>query len=524
MFRRAYLSLLVAVFVFAAVVWLDRKASADVPNGQAILVVSPTSMQSAPGPIIQASTQPVTITVTFSTTAPTPSDPEATVTSTGYTLTATVLCKGSLSGSYASPSADSGISLTLSPGNGPALSVTGSGSDATFTISGVFPVGAYYDISLSGTATFTDSDGNNYSVPASGDAYVTAVKVDIVWNGVDTLLDTDGNNMATGSIITNKSCYIATGVECRFTGSVSPSDLAKSNPQWTMTGTKTIDFAVSADLSTGSPTSYPGSDLTQYTTDKFFWSDNSAGNKTVQFSVTVNGSALFATSYFTYELPTSINLLGPPVQGLPNTNMFPFAFSNLMLQFVNTVHNMGVWLNPTWTAPAHWTPAQHPGQSEAEQFVQLLSDTCQFHHPASNGNADYWVILKPGSGLDTEYPYGNNAAPLPIWSDNPSEPYDGDNSRDPSFPDDDDKVSWACSFNTYWAYKPAAADAQFVPLYSIQWHVRGTMSLIAGQNPLLDASWNPVIAPAAAFDDNGNVADWYQWSQLAGNVEMPVKE
>ena len=156
--------------------------------------------------------------------------------------------------------------------------------------------------------------------------------------------------------------------------------------------------------------------------------------------------------------------------------------------------------------------------------MQLLADTCQFHHPASAGNADYWTELEPSSGLDTWYPYPNNDVVPPIWSDDPSESVHGDNLRDPTIPADDDKLSWACSFTTYWAYAPASADADFVPLYDIHWHVGGTMSLIAGHDPALDASWNAIIAPVGTFDDNGTVAGLYQWTHLACNTEMPVKE
>ena len=68
-----------------------------------------------------------------------------------------------------------------------------------------------------------------------------------------TLSGTNGHSYAPGASLTDKTCYMAPGVRCQFTGSVSPSDLSASSPQWTISGTKTTRFAVADDQSTGSP-------------------------------------------------------------------------------------------------------------------------------------------------------------------------------------------------------------------------------------------------------------------------------
>jgi len=508
MFRRAYLSLLVAVFVFAAVVWLDRKASADVPNGQAILVVSPTSMQSAPGPIIQASTQPVTITVTFSTTAPTPSDPEATVTSTGYTLTATVLCKGSLSGSYASPSADSGISLTLSPGNGPALSVTGSGSDATFTISGVFPVGAYYDISLSGTATFTDSDGNNYSVPASGNAYLIAANADILWAG-SSPAPTDGTpgaTIANGSSIKNQNIYAIIGGDVGLTGIFSPSDLPNVTQSWSIPGAngsasgsaEAIDpshpWAPTLRSSQAPP---PLSTSPFESTIHFFWTMPSNPGATeqeqVKYSVSYGGNTITAGATIGLECPsfnisqacdtTHLDNSFPPC---PPPFIHTGFWDGTSKQTVSGVQyfitkwgviNTGTWGEKTshfstLDAGAQWT-----------QTIPSLSDRYRFEPFIGRS---YWAHDIPTTdALDTSVAY----SPVQyVLNSDPAAPgtfvglqmFDSPGTAlsvmsPPNAPDAlSDDVRVTITFSSYLLFEPSAVFGNLVPVGMVSWKYGGS--------------------------------------------------
>jgi len=186
------------------------------------------------GGLMQATTQPVTVGgVTIGcTTQPTSANPEATLTCT-YTCSASLQYRSLKSGSWgACPDSRATVNVLPPPASQPSNS-------PNFTITGVFPVGGYYQIAVTGNLTYT-GDGNTYTDPGPTVVkyeYVTAVSVGIVWNGDPTdLLSATGAGIGSGTDITGQTVKTVVGAQVPLATAILPSDLIVSDTNWTIPG------------------------------------------------------------------------------------------------------------------------------------------------------------------------------------------------------------------------------------------------------------------------------------------------
>jgi hypothetical protein len=195
--------------------WLTAKAQVSPGGGDGdqdqwppTVSLSPNSnaSQQSVGPFTQPSTQPITLGSATINASTEPSDEEATMGNGSYSCSAQLYYGSSKADNYGDP-VPSGATAVVLPTTQPT-------SSATFTITGTFPAPGYYKVAVSGSASFTDSDGNNYSASSSQPAclYCVAITASISPSVIKTGLTKDNS----------------ISINTPFSVAVSPSDQQNS--------------------------------------------------------------------------------------------------------------------------------------------------------------------------------------------------------------------------------------------------------------------------------------------------------
>ncbi len=210
---------------------------------------------------------------------------------------------------------------------------------------------------------------------------------------------------------------------------------------------------------------------------KFFWTG--AGVYTVMLSVTDNGVQLGKETITFNVAEPKVTLTGTPTNDTPpllvgtnsrNDHALAFSFGD--------ANSPGISFNGTVT-----TNAVEGGSIEVVQLIQdVYTYTVNGQAQPSSTNG---YLLDDDANKDI--PYGNYVVNV---NNNDNKPITGPLETDT--PDDKiipglTKIVETWSFHTYLMYQPTGSS--WVPLLEFNWSAGATVTLIAGADPTLAASW-----------------------------------
>ncbi|CAN5691336.1 hypothetical protein BH20ACI4_BH20ACI4_23100 [soil metagenome] len=296
-----------------------------------------------------------------------------------------------------------------------------------------------------------------------------------------------------GQVISNPNSpvqNVIVGEKIDLTTRVVGGTGTQSNRQWTTPGTRIANYEVTYT----NPQSQTNAFVTELTNEnltqssiQFYWVDG--GNpRNVQYSVRVNNKSYSAIAKFNVKKPTatittttgSVGLGIIQVSPVPNDTIFALHFGK---PFVT--NQAGIRFNGSVALPS--------GVTGETIWVQVVNSSRRTRRP--NGGRE--EILQ-GSGLDTEFPYGEpNTADE---ADSPYEPLE--------MPCNYVAVSANDSFSTYLLFKPQVTNGTsiYIPLKKVDWSWSGT-----GTRGLSCSSWtlsNPTNTQNPTGMDTTEHPEW----------------
>jgi hypothetical protein len=193
---------------------------------QYVTVKLPGAPTTQYGKVIEASTTPTTMSAVVSCTATPPTYGEGEDALPVYSCTVGLQYKATTQQAWgAVPSTQDAANPIPGATDQPAL-------DGNFTVATTMPDPGYYMVSVSGSVSYVDGDGNpigpTYSTTQPTNAYYTAAKLDVVWNGDGT------KDVNSGQSVKGVTFHLMDGMLCSLTAVVSPSDANISGQSWSV--------------------------------------------------------------------------------------------------------------------------------------------------------------------------------------------------------------------------------------------------------------------------------------------------
>ena len=237
--RKSNLLKTAAALVSTLLVCISLRSYGDGGGGGTTTPYATVTLPGAPttqyGTVIEASTNPTTMSATVSCPTTTSTDPEATITA-AYWCSAGLQYKATTQQAWGPVPSTTQDTVTVTPGP-----TTEGATEPNFTVATTMPDPGYYQISVTGSVEYTDSDKNTYgpySTTQPTNAYFTAEGLHIVDNAWFSHFQRSDNSNSYDSA-DGGTFSDAISSNMSFVAQVSPSDQAPSATyQWTVPGTK----------------------------------------------------------------------------------------------------------------------------------------------------------------------------------------------------------------------------------------------------------------------------------------------